>query len=68
MLLGVTVTAEQLHAVQADLHALVGAELARECGLTGERQILLGAAAPRQVISRRPSSSMAMLAVMNATD
>ena len=41
--LGVAVTAEQLDAVEADLHALVGAELLGQRGLAGERQALLGA-------------------------
>ena len=41
--LGVAVAAEQLHAVEADLHALVGAEPLGQRGLAGERQALLGA-------------------------
>lgn len=43
MFFGVAVATEQLDAVQADLHALVGAELASQRGLTGEGQALLGA-------------------------
>ena len=36
-------TAEQLDAVEADLHALVRAESLRQCRFAGERQTLLGA-------------------------
>ncbi|CPX07006.1 Uncharacterised protein [Mycobacteroides abscessus] len=43
MLLGEAVAAEQLHTVQADLHALVGGELAGQRGLADEGQALLGA-------------------------
>lgn len=43
MLLGEAVAAEQLHAVEADLQALVDGQLARERGLARERQTLLGA-------------------------
>src|SRR5699024_7072990 len=43
VLLGEAVTTAQLHAVQADLHALLGGELAGQGGLAGERQALLGA-------------------------
>ena len=42
MFLGVAVAAEQLHAVQADLHALVGAQSLGQCRLAGERQTLFG--------------------------
>src|ERR1044071_621478 len=41
--LGVAVSTEQLHAVETDLHALVGAELLGQRGLAGERQALIGA-------------------------
>src|SRR5690349_20461659 len=49
MLFRVAVAAEQLNAVQADLHAFVGAEPLGQGRLTDERQALLGArrAAPR---------------------
>src|SRR5258705_3007442 len=43
MFLGVTMAAEQLYAVEADLHALVGAEPLGQRRLSGERQTLLGA-------------------------
>src|SRR3979409_1138768 len=43
MFLGEAVAAEQLYAVQADLHALVGAEPFGQRRLAGERQTLLGA-------------------------
>ena len=65
--LDVAVAAEQLHAVAADLHAVLGGEPAGQRGLARERQALLGAAAARSVTSRAPSSSMPMLATMNAT-
>src|SRR5258705_4646094 len=42
MFLGVAMTAEQLYAVEADLHALVGAEPLGQRRLAGERQTLLG--------------------------
>ena len=42
VLLGEAVAAEQLHAVQADLHALVGAEPLGQRGFAGEREALLG--------------------------
>ena len=67
VLLGVAVTAEQLDAVQPDLHALVGAELLASAASRANGRPCSARAAPRQVISRRPSSSMAMLAHMNAT-
>ncbi len=41
------VSAEQLDAVAADPHALVGAELAGQRGFAGERLALLGPARPR---------------------
>src|ERR1700761_7004159 len=41
--LGVAVAAEQLHAVQTDLHTLVGAQALGQCGLAGERKALFGA-------------------------
>src|SRR5271163_282121 len=44
--LGVAVAAEQLHAVQADLHALVGAEPLGQCRFASERQALFGAGRP----------------------
>src|SRR5215208_3667034 len=44
--LRVTVAAEQLDAVQPDLHALVGAEALGQCGFAGERQPLVGASRP----------------------
>ena len=44
VLLDEAVTAQQLHAVGADLHALVGALDARQRGLAAEAQALLGAA------------------------
>src|SRR5258705_9523484 len=49
MFLVEAVAAEQLYAVQADLHALVGPEPLGQCRLAGERQTLLGArgTAPR---------------------
>src|SRR6478672_10297765 len=40
--LGVAVATEQLHAVEADLHALVGAEPLGQRGLACERQTLVG--------------------------
>ena len=68
--LGEAMTSEQLNAVEADLHALVGGNSLGQCGLSRKGQALFGArcAAPRHVISRSPSSSIAMLAHMNATD
>src|ERR1700744_5828018 len=42
VLLGEAVAAEQLHTVQADLHALVGAEPLGQRGFAAERQTLLG--------------------------
>ena len=47
--LGEAVAAEQLDAVEADLHALVGAELLGQSRLAGERQPLLG---PRRTAPR----------------
>ena len=48
MFLGVAVATEQLHAVQADSHALVGRQSAGQCRLPGERQtaVRAGGAAP----------------------
>src|SRR5438034_7962045 len=43
VLLDVAVPAEQLHAVAADLHAVLGGQPTREGGLARERQALLGA-------------------------
>ncbi len=47
--LGVAVAAEQLHAVQADLHALVGAQPLGQRRLAGEWQALIG---PRRTRAR----------------
>ena len=46
MFLGVAVAAEQLHAIQADLHALVGGQPLGQRGLAGELQPLVGARRP----------------------
>src|SRR3954453_7234512 len=46
VLFGVAVAAEQLHAVQPDLHALVGTEPLGERRFAGERLTLLGARCP----------------------
>src|SRR4029450_2299098 len=46
MFLGVAVAAEQLHAVQTDLLAFVGAERLGQRGLACERQALVGARRP----------------------
>src|SRR3954467_11441526 len=43
VLLHVAVPAEQLHAVAADLHAVLGGEAAGQGGLAGEALALLGA-------------------------
>ena len=69
VLLDEAVAAEQLDAVEADLHALVGAQPAGQRDLAGEVLALRrrGAAA-LQVSSRIAWSSIAMLATMNATD
>ena len=67
VLLDVAVAAEQLHAVAADLHAVLGGEPAGQRGLAGERRPVRPGAAARSITSRMPSSSMPMLATMNAT-
>src|SRR5271157_1691420 len=44
--LRVAVATEQLHAVQTDLHALVGPQPLGQCRFAGERQALLGPGRP----------------------
>lgn len=65
--LGVAMATEQLHAVEADLHALVGGEPLGQGAFTQEGHALLGTRGTAPDDERRPSSSMAMLAHMNAT-
>jgi hypothetical protein len=67
MFLGVAVAAEQLHAVKPICMPLsVPSRLASAASRANDRPCS-ARDAPRHVIRRRPSSSMAMLAVMNAT-
>ena len=59
--------AEELDAVGADLHSLLGDEPAGERGLAGEVEPLVDEAGGAEIARRMPSSSVAMSAMLKAT-